>query len=316
MVKNAVKELLYIEEKETTKNIERYICRWVDENKASGIIMGLSGGIDSALLSALSVRALGKDRVNIYYLHDKNSEKDSLEKASIVADWLGLSLNTGSIEKDMREKEKDASFFKWLTTMPKFILPLAASIYYIIVGETPYITVLRKNEIRKNKFKKWVYDHIMMGVEVMFDGPCTQRRVVLEKIAKEKNLLLIGTGNRSEDLTGWFTIDGVDNMPCSPIKCLYKTQVRQLSEYLGIPEAVLKRKPSADVLKGADDTLALGMSFDKMDIILYGIENNIQDENIMKYGVTIPEIRRVRKLYHLSAWRREPPVGSEDMKKS
>jgi NAD+ synthase len=304
MVKTSVKEFLHIDEKETTKNIEQYICRWVDENKASGIIMGLSGGIDSALLAVLSVRALGKDRVHLYYLHDKNSEKDSLEKARVVSDWLGLKLNIGSIEKDMREKEKDASFFKWLTNMPGFVLPIVNSLYYIIVGEIPYMTILRKNEIRKSKFKRWLYDNMLSGVEIMFDGPCAQRRVVLEKTAKEKNLLLIGTGNRSEDLTGWFTIDGIDNMPCSPLKCLYKTQVRQLSEYLGVPETVLKRKPSADVLKGADDALALGMNYDKIDIILYAIENNMQDEDIIKYGVTAPEIERVRKLYHLSAWRR------------
>lgn len=306
MVKRLAKEFLDIDGQKTAKEIEEYIRRWVDENNAGGIVMGLSGGIDSALLAGLSVRALGKDRVSVYFLHDKNSEEDSLNKARIVSDWLGLELNIGSIEKTMREKEKSAAFFKWLTTMPKFTLPVITGLYYIIVGETPYITILRKNEIRKSKFKRWIYDHIMSGVEAMFDGPCTERRVVLEKIAKEKNLILAGAGNRSEDLTGWFTIDGVDNMPCSPIKCLYKTQVKQLSEYIGVPGIILKRKPSADVLKGADDTLALGMEFDKIDVILYGIERGLTDEEIMICGVKKPQIHRVRKLYHLSAWRRAP----------
>ena len=310
MIQNTAEKLLCIDCNEACKNIEQYIRRWVDEKKASGVILGLSGGIDSALLAAMSVRAIGKDRVVVYFLHDKNSEKDSLDKARIVADWLGLKLNIGSIEKKMREKEKSASFFKWLTTMPKFVLPVIISLYYIIVGETPYIPVLRKNEIRKNKFKRWVYDNIMSGIEVMFDGPCAQRRVVLEKIAKDKNLILIGSGNRSEDMTGWFTIDGVDNMPCSPIGCLYKTQVKSLSAYVGVPEVILKRKPSADVLKGADDTLALGMSFDKIDIILYGIEKKMKDEDILEYGITIPEIKKVRDIHHFSMWRRE--MGAEN----
>ncbi|MDP3791772.1 MAG: NAD(+) synthase [Candidatus Omnitrophota bacterium] len=303
----SAKALLKVNEEEAIKKIEEYIRRWVNDNKTSGIIMGLSGGLDSALLSTLSVRALGKDRVHVYFLHDKNSEEDSLKKSQMVADWLGLKLNIGSITDAMRKKEKDASFFKWISTMPKFILPIVTGFYYVVVGETPYITVLRKNEIRKNKFKRWIYDNIMSGVEVMFDGPCAQRRIVLEKIAKERNFLLVGTGNRSEDLTGWFTIDGVDNMPCSPIKCLYKAQVRQLSEYLGVPDVILKRKPSADVLKGADDTLTLGMSFDRIDIVLYGIENNMSDTQIMQYGVKAPEIRRVRDIHRLSAWRREAP---------
>jgi NAD+ synthase len=138
----------------------------------------------------------------------------------------------------------------------------------------------------------------------MFDGPCATRRVVLEKVAKEKNLLLIGSGNLSEDLTGWFTVNGIDNMPHSPIMGLLKTQVRQLAQYLNIPTAVQKRAPSADVLRGADDTLALGMSFDKIDIILHGMEHDMSDSEIMKYGLTKNQIARVRKIYKMSAWKR------------
>ena len=297
--------LLYIDEKETAQKIEEYIRRSVDEKMAGGVIMGLSGGVDSALLAALAVRALGKDRVCVYFLQGKYSEKDSLDKARLVSEHLSLNLNIDSIEKAMREKEKGAPFFKWLTTVPDFMLPVIAAIYYMTVGETPYITTLRKNEIKKNRFKKWVYEHIMDGVEKMFDGPCAERRVVLEKIAVEKNFLLIGAGNKSEDMTGWFTVDGIDNMPCSPINCLYKTQVNQLAEYLGMPDAIMKRKPTADVLKGATDALALGMGYDKIDLALYGIEHNLSDEDISVYGLTIPEIRKVRRIYFLSAWKRE-----------
>lgn len=305
MIRNSIITPIKIDEEATIKKIEEYIRRWMDGNNYSGVIMGLSGGVDSALLCALAVRALGKEKVHVYFLRGKNSEADSLDKARAVAGWLGLGLNIGSIEKEMNEKERNAHFFRWLTTVPKFLLPLISNLYFVVVGETPYITVLRKNEIRKNRLKRWVYDNIMSSVETMFDGPCAQRRIVIEKIGKEKNLLVIGAGNKSEDLTGWFTPDGIDNMPCSPINCLYKTQVRQLAEYMGVPDQVLRRKPSADVLKGADDALALGMGFDKIDIILYGIENNLSDRDIALYGPTIPEIRRVRRINHLSAWRRE-----------
>ncbi|MFA5085743.1 MAG: NAD(+) synthase, partial [Candidatus Omnitrophota bacterium] len=116
--------------------------------------------------------------------------------------------------------------------------------------------------------------------------------------------LLIGSGNLSEDLTGWFTVNGVDNMPHSPIMRLLKTQVWQLAQYLNIPIAIQKRAPSADVLRGADDTLALGMSFGKIDIVLYGIEHNMSDDEIMEYGLTKNQIARVRKIYKMSAWKR------------
>lgn len=312
----SAKELLNIDWKQATEQIEQYIRDSVTEAGASGIIMGLSGGIDSALVSTLAVRALGKENVSVYFLHDKNSEKDSESKARLMADWLGLILRVGSIEARMREREKDAQGFKILSSLPAFLMPIAASLYYMVMGEIPYITVLRKNEFRKGKFRKWIYDNFLIGLETMFDGPCEERRNVLEEIAQKENLLLIGTGNRSEDLMGWFTIKGVDNMPCSPAKGLYKTQVRQLSEYLGIPDEILKRKPSADVLRGADDTLALGMSFEKIDIILCGIKLEMLEDEIIQYGVTKGEIEKVRRINHLSTWRRIPvKTGGDEIEK-
>ncbi|MDD5173459.1 MAG: NAD(+) synthase [Candidatus Omnitrophota bacterium] len=300
----SAKELLNINEKETAERIEKHIQNIVAENRVNGILMGLSGGLDSTVLVTLAVRALGKDRVCVYFLQDRNGEKDSVNKAQIVAEGLGLKLNVGSIDAIMREKEKDAAFFKFISKLPPFVLPFMSSLYYIIVGETPYMTTLRKEELKKSKFRIWLYDNIVNGLEEMFDGPCAARRVVLEKIAKEKNLLLIGSGNLSEDLTGWFTVNGVDNMPHSPIMRLLKTQVWQLAQYLNIPIAIQKRAPSADVLRGADDTLALGMSFGKIDIVLYGIEHNMSDDEIMEYGLTKNQIARVRKIYKMSAWKR------------
>jgi len=298
------KDLLEIDGEEVSGKIEKYIQNVVAENRVNGVLIGLSGGLDSTVLTALAVRALGKDRVCVYFLQDKNSEKDSCDKARLVAEGLGLNLNLGSIDAVMREREKNASFFKFISILPPFALPFISSLYYMVVGETPYMTTLRREELKKSKFKRWVYKNIVDGLESMFDGPCAERRIVLEKVACEKNLLLLGSGNRSEDLTGWFTIAGVDNMPHSPIMGLFKTQVRQLSKYLDIPQVIQKRAPSPDVLKGVDDTLALGMSFDRIDIILYGIEKNLSDELIMEYGLTKNQIARVRKIYNMSAWKR------------
>lgn len=300
----SAKELLKIDEEKTAQSIEKYIKDIVAEKRVGGVLIGLSGGLDSTVLVTLAVRSLGKERVFVYFLYDRNGEKDSLGKAQFVADSFGLELNIGSIDAVMREKEKNAGFFKFISTLPKFVLPVMSSLYYIVVGETPYMTTLRREDLKKSRFKRWVYKHIVDGLEDMFDGPCTERRVVLEKIAKEKNLLLIGSGNRSEDLTGWFTVNGVDNMPHSPLMGLLKTQERQLAKYLNVPQAIQARAPSADVLKGADDTLALGMSFDKIDIILYGIEHTMSDDDIVEYGLTKNQIVKIRKIHEMSAWKR------------
>ena len=300
----SARDLLKMDGKEVSGKIEKYIQNAVTENKVNGVLIGLSGGIDSTVLVALAVRALGKEKVCVYFLQDRNGEKDSINKARLVAEGLGLNLNVGSIDAMMREKEKNAAFFKFISALPPFVLPFISSLYYIIVGETPYMTTLRKEELKKSKFRRWLYANIVNGLEEMFDGPCAMRRVVLEKIAKDKNLLLLGSGNRSEDLTGWFTVAGVDNMPHSPIMGLFKTQVRQLAEYLDTPKAIQNRAPSPDVLKGVDDTLALGMNFEKIDIVLHGIEHNMSDEELMGYSLTKDQIARVRKIHKMSAWKR------------
>lgn len=303
VIKSA-KELLNIDVKEAVENIEKYIHNAVEENKAKGVMIGLSGGLDSAVVAPLAVRALGKDNVHVYFLHAKQCEKDSEDKARLVADWLGLKLNVGSVEETMREKEEGASFFKWLSNLPPFMMPIMSSLYYMVVRETPYITTLRKDEFRKSRFKRWIYDSIIKGIETMFDDVCIERRIVLDKICKKENLLLIGAGNKSEDLTGWFTVGGVDDMPYSPIKSLYKIQVRQLAEYLEVPNAIRMRESVPDGLRGVTDKLALGMGYEKLDIGLYGIEHNMQNEEIMKYGLTKKDIEKVRRLNRLSSWKR------------
>ena len=145
----SAKELLKIDAKEKAEQIENHIRHIVNENRVNGALMGLSGGIDSTVLVTLAVRALGKDRVFVYFLQDKNGEKDSINKARLVAEGLGLNLNVGSIDAVMREKEKNAAFFKFISALPPFVLPFMSGLYYIIVGETPYMTTLRKEELKK-----------------------------------------------------------------------------------------------------------------------------------------------------------------------
>ena len=303
MTKSA-KELLKIDTKETAENIEKHICNIVNENSAKGAMVGLSGGLDSAVLSALAVRALGKDRVHVYFLNSKQCDKDSEKKARLVADWLGLKLNISSIEEVMRKKEESASFFKSISNLPPFMIRALAGLYYMVMGETVYMTSLRRNELMDSKFRRWIYDSMIKDIETMFDGVSIERRKLLEKICKIENLLLIGAGNRSEDLTGWFNIGGLDDMPHSPINRLYKTQVRQLAAYLEVPVEIRSRESIPDGLNGVTDASVLSMEYEKVDVVLYGIENNLQDEEIIKHGLTKREIERARKINRLSAWKR------------
>lgn len=300
----SAKELLNIDEKSTACRIEGYIQGVFDSSRAGGVLIGLSGGIDSAVLSTLAVRMLGRDKVSVYYIYDKNNDKESEHKARVVAGWLGLKLNMLSIESRMNEKERRAPFFVGINGLPQFVISGISGLYCLIMGETPYVSTLRKRAAEGNRFKRWIYNHTVKNLEFMFDEGCIERRKALEEIAKMENLLILGAGNRSEEMTGWFTKGGIDNMPFSPIIGLYKNQVRQIAAYLEIPFEIQKQKSTADVLKGADDKLALGMDYDKIDIIFCGMERGLNDEDIMEYGPTKAEIGRMREMHNLSNWKR------------
>lgn len=303
MMKSA-EELLRIDASATAQSIEKYIRNAVDENGVKGVALGLSGGLDSAVVAPLAVRALGKDNVHVYFVNSKECDKESQDMACLAADWLGLKLNIESVEGVMREKEESASFFKRLSSLPPSAISALESLYYWVMGETVYMTSLRKNEFKDGSFKKWLYESMIKDIVTMFDGVSIERRKLLEKICKRENLILIGAGNGSETKTGWFNIGGLDDMPYSPINSLYKTQVRQLAEYLEVPLAIRNRKPIPDGLKGVTDASVLSMNYEKVDIILYGIEHKLRDEEIMKYGPTKREVERMRKINHLSEWKR------------
>ncbi len=309
----ASEDVLKIDAREAAQGIEKYIRNAVDESGVKGVMLGLSGGLDSAVVAPLAVRALGKDNVHVYFVNSKECDKDSENMARLVADWLGLKLNIESVEEVMRKKEESASFFKCLSNLPPFMIRALESLYYIVMGETVYMTALRKNEFKKRSLKKWLYEHMIKDIESMFDDVSIERRRLLEKIGKRENLLLIGAGNGSETATGWFNIGGLDDMPYSPINGLYKTQVRQLAAYLEVPIAIRNRKPIPDGLKGVTDASVLSMGYEKVDIILYGIEHKLQDEEIMKYGPTKKEIERMRKISSLSEWKRASGRGSNQI---
>ena len=94
---------LKIDEIKAVEGIKTYLQRVYDEHHASGVLLGLSGGIDSAVLAALVVDSLGKNFVHLAYLFDQHSEQVCHRNARIVTDWLGLELEEKSIEPAMRE---------------------------------------------------------------------------------------------------------------------------------------------------------------------------------------------------------------------
>ncbi|UCE99567.1 MAG: NAD(+) synthase [Planctomycetota bacterium] len=303
---------LTIDARREARNIERHIQELIDANLAEGVIIGLSGGIDSAVLAALSVRAVGTERVSAYYLYDRDSSKESQAKAKFVAEWLRMELKHHDITPSMQKMNIYSPLIVRITTLSGFINRcLNTKLHRLFHGELPFISILRKGSPAGNN-KSFFYNRTVGSIEAAFNARHIYRRKFLEQRAQEKNRIVLGAANRSELMVGWFVKDGVDDLPFSPLIGLYKTQVLQLAKYLGLPSQIQDQAPSPDMLKGITDESALGISYDILDLILHYIDRGMSDWEIVSSGISIKDLRMVHTMNSLSVWkrRRENPAVS------
>jgi len=239
--------------------IEAFIVHSVRESGRKGVILGLSGGIDSALVAKLCADAIGADRV------------------------LALALPDGKGGKDL----KDARRFAKVT-----------GIEFRIVNIGPIASALEK------RLKASAADMVARGnlrararMTVLYYGANTEDRVVM------------GTGNKSEILTGYATKFGDAGADFLPIGDLYKTQVREMALHLGVPEEILDKTPTAGLWPGQTDEGELGITYADLDRVLLGIELQMDPEAIAeKAQVPIERVRHVEALVTSSVHKRKVPL--------
>jgi len=227
---------------------------------SEGVVIGLSGGIDSALVARLARDALGPERVLGILLPDASFPDALLRETLDYANELGIETRTVPIE------------------------PVEATYRALL----PELT-----------------DRVSLG-----NVKARIRMTIDYTIARERHRLVAGTGNKSELLLGYFTKYGDGGVDLLPIGDLYKTDVRTISEELGLPEAVRARPPSAGLWEGQTDEEELGISYPDLDQILYGIEQLRSEEEIAGItGFPIDKVRSIAKrVLQFRHKRRMPPV--------
>jgi len=285
-----IDELLSIDEERAVETIAAYIRGLCEQHSADGVQLGLSGGIDSAVLAALAVRAVGKDSVRAAYLYERDSAKELEHNARLVADWLELDLEIQDMEPALREKGVYLSWVTRVTTVSRFVNRLFYRHRYLV-----------RRLMRRLRFMPMPrYD--AFG----FSARQTRRREILEEKAAARNLVFLGGANRSEWLVGWFASGGVDDVPLQPLTGLYKTQVRQVAAYLGMPDKIQTQPPSPDMMKGLTDEYALGISYSKLDVVLDHLEGGLSRDDLTAVGITEKDIELVREWNLKSAKKRHP----------
>jgi NAD+ synthase len=180
--------------------------------------------------------------------------------------------------------------------------------YGWVTGETPFVSALRAGKLAVEKRDKvrGGYHLTVASTEAAFNARHRYRRKLLEAEARERDWVLIGAANRSEWLVGWYVQGGVDHLPLQPLIGLYKTQIRQLAAYLGLPEEVRRQAPSPDMRKGITDEFALGLPYWKIDLVLDYLDGGLNEVQITSAGVTQREMAHVQQMHMLSEWKRDP----------
>ncbi|WP_436923364.1 NAD+ synthase [Halosimplex amylolyticum] len=139
------------------------------------------------------------------------------------------------------------------------------------------------------------------------------RAVLNYLVANHEDGLVVGTGNRSEALVGYFTKYGDGAVDCHPIANLYKQQVRQLARHVGVPDDLAGKESSAELWEGQTDEGELGMGYDTLDSILaLHVDGPLSTAATAKeIGVETETIETVRELYEASEHKRRAPPGPD-----
>jgi len=299
--------ILKIDAEACTEKIAADIRATLHASPAEAVVIGLSGGVDSAVTAALAVRAVGRENVEAYYLYDRHSAKRSYVCAGMVADHLGIRFHRCDITTQMRERGIYSPLVMRLTSVSAPVNRwLSTQMNRLFARQSFFIWTLHRGRFEHNRLASFFYKHAVRHVEGAFNARHIYRRRFLEKEAHEKNALVLGAANKSEWMVGWFVTGGIDDVPLSPLKQFYKTQVLQLAEYLDVPLEVRSMPPSPDMLKGLSDRSALGIGYETLDAILYYIECGESDERILSEGFDEEDVRHVRSMCELSDWKRRP----------
>jgi len=287
----------------TTAQLQEFIREEVDSFQREGAIVGLSGGIDSAVVTTLAARALGPEKVLALLMPDRDSARASKRDALKLARRLGIRYKTVGLTKFLFLVGIYWKLPLWLLGLRRFQANLVRRYYDGLTrewGERPFAAILVGTKGLRGPWLNEAVAYHRVKVRL--------RMILLYYYAELENLLVLGTCNKTERAIGFFVKYGDAAADIAPLESLYKTQVRQLAAFLEIPEEITSKPPSPDLLPGITDEYAIGLSYEMLDRILWRLEEGIETEKVAEtLGLEPDVVDYVQELTQRSAHMRAQP---------
>ena len=254
MNKTLLEEIIKKDYQSIQNKIKRFLIEEIIQRQSSGVIFGLSGGIDSAVIASLCATSLKDKSLALLMPDSKVTPRTDTEDALELVDKLGLDYKLIDIS----------------------------------LVHSEYSKYLEPNSLALGNLRARI------------------RSNILYYYANSKNLLVLGSSDRSEYLIGYFTKFGDGAADLLPIVSLYKTQIREFAKSLGVPESIISKKSSPSLWQGHTAEDEIGLSYEEVDLILYSIIDKklSLQETADLAEINLSIVDKIHKLYKKSEHKR------------
>ncbi len=264
-----------------------------------GLVLGLSGGIDSSVSVALAVRAVGAKNVFCLFMPENDSDPESLRLGRLVADTFGIEAAVEDIGPTLQAMgcyERRDGFIREL--VPAYGPGWASKIVIAnsLSGDGYNISYLVVQDPEGRQTKLRMPPAVYLGIVAATNMKQRTRKQIEYYHADRLNFAVLGTPNRLEYDQGFFVKNGDGAADVKPIAHLYKSQVYALAAHLGIPEEICRRPPTTDTytLEQTQEEFYFSLPYDRMDLCLYGLNHGLSAEEVgTATQLTAVEVERV-----------------------
>lgn len=316
---SAIEAMLEFDPKTEIERICSFIQSEVNRRGVRGVVLGLSGGLDSTTCAYLCKRCLRPEQIHLFSLPERDSSAEILDRAHLAACSLNLPLTTEALSELCKEigiyREMPQEMAK-----DRKVLERAVRIMRRISGTDAFFSWAQTYafDSRHGLFacfmRRWLWPYAGR-TEAFILGKVRARMLVLSMKAAQMDCLQICTTDRSEMTVGFYDPHGDGVGDIAPLCHLYKTQIRRLAGMLGVPEEILLQPSSGDLAAGLPNEAAIGLRYEKLDRVLAGFALGLKDEEIAAgAGLRMQVVKEIQSACKAADCRRAMPVKISEPK--